>query len=60
MKSGSVCGLPTRVWNSAISGSQYGGMDAIRVARFDGPTMSTAQVNTSGVKVAPTRAAYPP
>jgi hypothetical protein len=53
----SVSGLPTRVWNWAIIGAQYGGIDLMSVCRFDGPTMSTAQRNTSGVKAAPTRAA---
>src|SRR5215469_2259745 len=59
-KSASVAGLPTLAWNWAISGFQYGGVDSINVFRFDGPTMSTAQRKTSGVKVAPTSAAYPP
>ncbi len=56
-KSASVSGLPTRVWNWAIIGAQYGGIDSISVLMFEGPTMSTAQANTSGVKVAPTSAA---
>ena len=55
--SSSVSGLPTRVWNWAIIGAQYGGIDSISVLQVDGPTMSTAQRNTSGVKAAPTSAA---
>jgi hypothetical protein len=56
-KSASVAGSPTRRWYWAISGAQYGGMVSISVLRLDGPTMSTAQENRSGVKLAPTRAA---
>src|SRR6266540_143882 len=36
MKSGSVSGLPTRVWNCVTSGAQYGGIDSISVLRFEG------------------------
>ena len=57
MNSSSVSGFPTRVWNWAIIGAQYGGIDSMSVFRFDGPTMSTAQAKTSGVKAAPTSAA---
>ncbi len=56
-KSASVSGSPTRRWNWAIIGAQYGGTDLISVIRFDGPTMSTAQQYRSGVKVAPASAA---
>ena len=56
-KSASFSGSPTRRWNCAIIGAQYGGMVSISVFRLDGPTMSTAQRNTSGVNVAPTSAA---
>src|SRR3984957_3985175 len=59
-KSASLSGSPTRVWNWAIIGAQYGGTDLIRVIRFEGPTMSTAQQYRSGVNVAPASAAYPP
>ena len=38
-------------------GAQYGGMVSISVFRFEGPTMSTAQRNVSGVNAAPARAA---
>jgi hypothetical protein len=58
--SASVSGLPTRRWNMAIIGFQYGGIVSISVFRFDGPTMSTAQQNTSPLNVAPASAAYPP
>ena len=53
----SVSGLPTRRYSAAATGFQYGGIDSSSVCRFDGPTMSTAQQNTSGVNAAPTRAA---
>jgi hypothetical protein len=59
-KSASLAGSPTRRWNWAIMGAQYGGMVSISVFRLDGPTMSTAQAKASGVNVAPTSAAYPP
>src|SRR6185437_6864409 len=58
--SSSVAGSPTRRWNCATIGAQYGGIVSISVFRLDGPTMSTAQQYTSGVNVAPTSAAYPP
>jgi hypothetical protein len=32
----------------------------MRVMMLEGPTMSTAHLNRSGVNVAPTSAAYPP
>jgi hypothetical protein len=38
-------------------GAQYGGTVSMRLIRFDGPTMSTAQQYRSGVNAAP---AYPP
>src|SRR5215510_5399729 len=53
----SLAGSPTLRWNWAIIGAQYGGTVSISVFRFDGPTMSTAQQYTSGVKVAPASAA---
>ena len=53
----SVSGLPTRRWNWATIGAQYGGIVSIRVFRFEGPTMLTAQQNRSGVNAAPARAA---
>ena len=56
-KSASVSGLPTRLWNWATSGAQYGGMLRISVRRSDGPTTSIAQVKASGENVAPTSAA---
>src|SRR4029078_7215885 len=59
-KSASFSGLPSRRWNWAIIGAQYGGTVSISVFRLDGPTMSTAQRNTSGGNVAPANAGYPP
>jgi hypothetical protein len=56
-KSASFAGSPTRWWNMAIMGAQYGGTDSISVIRLDGPTMSTAQQYRSGVNAAPARAA---
>ncbi len=47
---------PMRARNMERIGFQYGGMDLSRVKRLEGPTMSTAQRNRSGVKVAPASA----
>src|SRR5579859_5466750 len=58
--SSSTAGLPTRRWNWATIGAQYGGIVSISVLRLEGPTMSTAQQYRSGVNVAPASAAYPP
>src|SRR5712691_10950748 len=55
--SSSFAGSPTRRWNCATIGAQYGGIVSISVLRLDGPTMSTAPPYTSGLNVAPTRAA---
>ncbi len=55
--SASVSGFPTRRWNRAICGCQYGGIVSISVLRLDGPTMSTAQRYRSGVNVTPASAA---
>ena len=53
-------GVGFLVFMIGIIGTQYGGGFSIIVIRFDGPTMSTPHLNTSGVKVRPTRVAYPP
>ena len=45
-----------RTSNCARIGFQYGGIDAMSVLMFEGPTMSTEQANFSGVNVTPARA----
>ena len=52
--------FPRRTENIESIGFQYGGMLLINVFRFDGPTMSTEQANTSGVYVSAASAQYPP
>ena len=53
----SCSGSPTRRWNWATIGAQYGGMLCDECPQVRGPTTSMAHRNTSGVKVAPTSAA---
>ena len=52
-----LAGVGAADLNHESIGFQYGGIEPIKVLRFDGPTMSTAHAKVSGVNVTPASAA---